>query len=256
MKGFARSRSPRRDQSRDLHAFAALGERLLCSDHEISDEALSMCRRMLARAEAAAIAQHSPWAAVLHRHHDELKVLLDSKSAWQMATTSRCLSVDFQDRIRKDHDKLHGLIHGWPNYRQRDLVSPQGCMYHSPLMWHILNGRVEEVKFMLQFGADVNQPEKDMRYTPRGCDMCKDVKCKLLQYTFWEIAVIMATSKSPSLRRQQVRELLRQYGGHSSQPLPSKRRFLIDRSLHGPVGHGDPRSRWGEACDIDDSGTD
>lgn len=256
MAGGPCSRTPQRDRAHDLRAFVAAGERLLFSGQDITDEALDMCRKMLASARSDTGEQRSLWAVMLHRHHDELEVLLDSNSLWQMAATSRCFSVDFQDRARKDLHKLHGIIHEWRMYGPQDLVSPQANMYHSPLMWHVLNGKVEEVKFMLQLGIDVNQAEQNNADSlVYGCDMCRDSRCKLLEYTFWEVAVIMATSKPPSLRRRQVRDLMRQHGGgHLSRSLPSKRRFL--RYLHEPVGYEEKRCRLAEARDIEDSDKD
>eukprot|EP00928_Gymnodinium_smaydae_P011706 TRINITY_DN14293_c0_g4_i1.p1 TRINITY_DN14293_c0_g4~~TRINITY_DN14293_c0_g4_i1.p1 ORF type:complete len:265 (-),score=36.77 TRINITY_DN14293_c0_g4_i1:291-1085(-) len=257
MEAAARSRSPRRDHNRHLHAFMAAGERLLCSER-IPGSALELCRKMLASAEAASMTQNSDWAMVLHRHHEGMQALMDSISVWQMAATSRCFLKDFQDRARKDHDKLQGLIRGRPTFGREDLVSPLSGTEverpHSPLMVNILNGRVEEVKFMLQFGVKVNKAEHKQWEGYAGCDLCQQSKCKLLKYTFWEVAVIMATSKSPSLRRQQVRELLRYHGGRSKRRLPSKQKFL--QHLHEAV-EGDPgensRCRLAEDYEIDDS---
>eukprot|EP00746_Dinoflagellata_sp_MGD_P100843 gnl/MRDRNA2_/MRDRNA2_410529_c0_seq1.p1 gnl/MRDRNA2_/MRDRNA2_410529_c0~~gnl/MRDRNA2_/MRDRNA2_410529_c0_seq1.p1 ORF type:complete len:137 (+),score=13.12 gnl/MRDRNA2_/MRDRNA2_410529_c0_seq1:154-564(+) len=125
---------------------------------------------------------------------------------------------------------MFGWVRSAPRYdRPRVLLSAQDWQSHSSFMMCILNGHVQEVQFVLKLGVDVNQVEGGQRAHRRwasnipgppnpvtggkgGCVWCQEYGSKLLTYTFWEVACIMATSDSPSLRPQKVRDLMQQYG--------------------------------------------
>jgi len=184
------------------------------------------------------------------QYHDALAELLDSRTLCQLSATSRQLSDSFQSRARQ-HGRMFQYVMGAPEYGIFDLVSVQSWQYHSSFMVNILNGNVTAVEFVVQLGVDVNQPERWQEFHSNGCDMCQESHSKLLEYTFWEVACTMASSESPSPRRQKIRDLLRKHGGLSSRNLGTKRKFM--KHLHTGYDHEPCRCRLVEGRLIQDS---
>jgi len=262
MESSARSRSPHRHRGQNyncvslnekVQVFVRASEQLLelrNQGQEIPLEALAMCKMLLTSARTTPVSDAPPLERILSFTQDKLEESLDSRAACQLVATSRRFSIEFQSKVQKDREMFQWVLDA-PNYAPSALISPQRWQYHSSLMLYILNGNDKEVEFILQLGSNVNRREEGHDACGSGgCDMCCQSGSKLLQYTFYEVACIMATSDTPSPCRQRIRDLMHQYGGHTTRPLTTKRRLL--RHLHESFDHEPQRCRLVEARALDE----
>jgi len=251
----------------DLQLFAEAAERLMSSGLGIPADAICLCERMLKCARRHATEQPAVIPRALCERRGlsaAIESFVDCKCMWQWAATSRCFHDVFADRVRGEQRWLQDLSgkYGPVPVRLSDFTEPRDEETpHAPFLVQILNGQVDDVGFMLQLGINVNSKESEPVGVPPSirvrscieCDLCIESECWLPELTYWEVAFVMANSRSPSRRRRAVRDLLRRYGGFSRREdrLPTKRQLVSH--LYGQWGYGDARCRLSESNAVEDS---
>jgi len=211
-------------------AFVIAAETVLSSGRRPPQTVLDMCRKLMAVHRTTSTAQDS--MLVCLPCWSRFVVLLDPRTSGRLAATARWS----QDKLQIKTRELRGRFLSIVGHREsfNELQETSELSEHQPFAVEIVAGRVQKVKFILDLGVDPNSSAHCdggfVEYT--ACPRCVRALPALREWTFYDLARVMATGPAASSRHKSIEALLRSHGGISSKILCS-RRELFERFLRG-----------------------
>lgn len=207
------------------HDFILAAEGLLNSGGQPSQRVLEICERLMAIARDSAVAQDSKLMQL--PCWSRLVSFLAPQSACRLAATARCSRDQLQANTREARAIFLSILGHRDSCKFVQFTSEYND--HTPFAREIISGNVDNVKFILALGVDPNgRAHNDWM----ACDKCSTAIPAWENWSFYDLAKVMATGSLQSGRHHRIEMLLRGHGGNSSKILCS-RRMLLKRFREG-----------------------